>query len=819
MPILFGTLWKDAVQFNNELIRLKLQPLEGELRVWWVIFRNVQVDLQINAQTLNKAKYLTLQEWAILAAAYTTAKEFYKTSVADLIKQKMSASFTSFSAAEPLVVDEKTKEYLIGKNINENDIQRGLIQFINSLDLHFYNLARISPVNKLLREYRSRIGLIMPLYDQTNEINPPTYGSPPIYVSPEGAIELLYDDESLGLDAEGRLGLIGRGANYSLPLYKNETEHDTTISLLFDETLKVDLHGKLGIKNVLTFTEPLRLTNNTEVSLGYEAPLFETGEHNLGVKIDNRTIILNDNNQLEAVASTPRYASPLYLNVHDELTLNYTPVFSLNEQQQLDLSISKPLIFDSNHDLAIDYSGGITMLNSKLQLNLETETPYTINNRQELGFGYDETLFKINENKFDYKTIPYINEQTFRGPFVINASTPQPTPPPGYNAKARFGFVHKFNLTDTDSRLNYKGLGVLLTDGELQANWCMVTLNDGTRLDSVQALGVSHLLKSKINTSYTDAIANKKAIVNLDTTTISNTHEITKLKAETASLTTKEEAIHDVLNELRADVDKNTNNLVRLKYTNQLLSQINNRLTILKDTSKCSDEILHQGRYRFQNKIQPDGIRNDNLVQILPNKKVVNVKGSFFIQHNFAGYKFATFKLDKFQKYSFATHHNNLYYATYTGYFSTTMANPIYLRIYQEGNWLKYYLWSQNVSGNQGYNIECDYQVIACDSQDNNRTTWNLITGDVFLNEVEWKYKLPNNLKLTPTATISLTWIYEGHLYTSSTFRVNYGHWESFYLNGHSGAGWDFKIIDKYNFSVKSADTQPLIQNIQINLV
>jgi len=848
MAILFGTLWKNAEQFSEELQKLAFQPLEGELLVWWYIFRHVQIDLQINAQTIDKAQFLTIQEWIILTNTYNTAKEYYYKSVADLIKQKMSASFTSFSAAEPLVVDEKTKEYLIGKNINENDIQRALISFINSLDVHFYNLARISPISKLLREYRNRIGLVMPYDNADTDVEPPTYGSPPIYTSPDGAIELLYSRRDFTINRQDELELIAKAWTFEPPLIANEEnqvelllEHPLTISerntliLTTSFPLITNNEHKLGIKignhlqldtdgslNIIpyAFNEPLRLTNNTEVSLGYEAPLYQTAESNLGIRIDGTTIILNEHNQLQSVTSEPAYASPLYINPQKELTLNYTPVFRLNEQQQLDLNISKPLIFDSNHDLAIDYSGGITMLNSKLQLNLEAESPYIINNRQELGFGYDEVLFKINEqSKLDYNVVPYTppSDPDFApwGPLFLDLYINDQVPIQGVDFMPIDKLVLAYNASTS---IVYKGFTVPIDNQQLGVRDANLYFKD-KKAKLVKILGLSYLVTNKITSAYTDSIANKKAIVRLDTTTIHNAHDITELKAETATLTTKEEAIHDVLTQLRVDVDKNTSNRIKLKYTNQLLSQINNRLTILADTSSCSDEILIQDVYRFQNKMENSNIRHDDLCTIPVNKKIVNIKGNFFIQFNGTGYQFANFYLNKLQKATFVTHSSNSYYATYLSYFNGTTTNPLLLRIYHEGNKLKYNIVSNDITPNEGYNIECDFQVIICDSQDINRRTWNLIEGDIFLNEIEWKYKFPNALKLTPTETISLTWIYEGHLYTSSTFRVNYGHWESFYLNGHSGAGWDFKIIDKNSFSVKSADTQPLIQDIKINIV
>jgi len=822
MPILFGTLWKNAQEFSDELERLAFEPLQGELLVWWYIFRNVQVDLQINAQTLNKAKFLTVQEWVILTNVYNTAKEYYYKSVADLIKQKMSASFTSFSAAEPLVVDEKTKEYLIGKNINENDIQRGLISFINSLDVHFYNLARISPVSKLLREYRNRIGLIMP-YDGVNtDVEPPTYGSPPIYTNPAGAIELLYDPEEFQVNTNNELSLISKALVFEPPLLKNDEgmvellmkpplaigddnamylalnydyplhqKTDSLIELLYqpplnvdnttnalnfkfnDEQMEIDHLNRLHIltNSLFSFIEPLRLTNNTEISIGFEAPLFETGESNLGVAIDNLTIILNEHNQLEAIAQTPKYASPLYLNPHKELTLNYTPVFGLNEQQQLDLHISKPLIFDSNHDLTIDYSGGLWLSNNQLKINLASQTPLKVNNHNELFFSYthDPTMYI------------YWDDDTQRLSFNVNAG----------------------GTLDTNNGLDVLTVGTW--SNETGTDFCTLTngVVAGIVVDTASGITVSDSKGSYKRIGWEITYKNQM---------LANTEFRTTYKDKINSLTT-------LVNTFKQDIDTNNEFRKKLRYTNQLLSQVNNRLTILDEISKCSDEILYQDHYRFQNKIQRGGFRNDTLFSIPDNKKIVNVKGTFFIQHNYAGYKFATFTLDRFQKYSFETHPNNLYYVTYIGYFSTTMANPLYLRIYQEGNLLKYYVYSANITPNEGYNIECDFQVITCDSQDTGRTTWKLITGDIFLNNVEWKYKLPNNLNLISTETISLTWTYEQAVYTSAPFRVSFGTWVSLYLNGHSGNGWDFKIIDKFNFSIKSIDTTPLIQNLAINIV
>ena len=829
MPILFGTLWKNAEAFSYELQKLGFDPLQGELRIWWNIFRNVQVDLQINAQTKHKAKFLTIQKWVILSKTYLTSKEYFETSVIDLIKQDVKATSQAYSAADD---SDSSKKFLIGENINENALNQGLINFINKLDVHFNNLARISPMAKLLREYRNAIALIIPYYGANTDIIPPTFGVPPIWTNENGGIELQYDDAVFTLNAQNQLTILDRsGFKYEKPL---NVKNINDVELLFSNPLHLDTHQHLTLNynpndfnlntnnqlslinkstiktvtdplfldgSILSFRydhggpfyvdptsgffeprlaapliqvdnpeihltsiglklgthlgvnadgsldtipytaiEPLRITNNTEFSLGYEAPLFETAGQNLGIKIDGTTITLNEENQLQANTKSPAhplyinesndlalaFGSPLFMNPSNQLTLNYTPVFKLNTQQQLDLSIAKPLILDSNHDLTIDYSGGLWLSNNQLKINLATENSLTINNRNELVLNYNSSLY----------TNPNNNQLGvwFEGTF---------------NSEGGVKFC-RLAESEIDGPM---GISVDTASG-LEVN---------TNKGDYERIALSPTVKTQISTL--------------------------------------------------------ENKLSQLKHTNQIITQLNNRITMLTDVSKCSDEILHQEHYRFQNKIQRYGFRHDNLVEIPANKRIVNVKGSFFIQHNFADYKFATFKLDKFQKYSFETHPNNVYYATYISYFSTTMANPVYLRIYQEGNWLKYYLYSQNITPNQGYNIECDYQVITCDSQDSGRTTWKLINGNAFLNNVDWLYLLPNELNLTQTETVSVTWTYHKQTFTSAVFSVQFGIWVSLYLNNHNGNKWMLKLNNDHTFELKTIkDITPRIKNLAINI-
>jgi len=871
MPILFGNLWKNADQFSFELQTKGFDPLQGELRLWWVIFRNVQNDLQINASTINKARYLTIQEWVILSKTYSNSKIYFETSVLDLIKQDVKATSKAFSAGEASNLEEK---FLIGENINENVLNQGLVNFINKLDVHFNNLARISPMAKLLREYRSRIGLAIPFYGATTDVQPPTFGSPPIYTNPNGAIELLYDPEVLMLNAEGQLTTIASAPHlydFTAPLHLNHY----TASLLYNpndfnlnsdnQLTIIDTHKSLigSVSNPLTITdrnlalnynptdfnlntnnqlsiidqhksvintvsdplsidnknlslryslggpfyvekatgflelrlaaplteidneeqhinsiglkigshlglnadgaldalpyravEPLRLTNNVEFSIGYESPLFETTEHNLGVKIDNTTITLNGENQLQAVTQIPSFASPLYLNPQNQLTLNYTPTFKLNAQQQLDLKLANPLILDSNHALSLNYSGGLWLSNNQLKINLSAAGGNSINSYNELV------------NNVDGSTI-FINGQNA---LSLNANL-------------------KTDITTSKTKI-------------AAAEEVLTQLSTKVEAEKTRLTQTDHQLT--INTN---------KLTQLNTNVNTNTTRVLKAINDLTNLSNK-------VGTFKTDIDLNNDFRHRLRYTNQLLSQINNRLTIITDASKCSDEILFQDHYRFQNKIENSHIRSDDLYTVPTNKKIVNVKGSFFIQHNYGGFRFATFTLNRFQKYKFETHPNNLYYANYVSYFSNDISlTQVLLRIYQQGNKLKYNIISNDITPNEGYNIECDFQVLTCDSQDTGRRSWKLIEGDIFLNNVEWKYKFPNNLKLTSTQTYTLSWVYNGSLYTCTTIRVSFGTWVSLYLNGHSGHGWDFKIIDQHSFSIKSADTTPLIQNLVINIV
>ena len=834
MPILFGSLWESAEHFSIELQRLGFDPLQGELRKWWIIFRNVQNDLQINAQTVIKARYLCVQEWEILSTTYLNAKIYFEKSVNDLVKQTAKNTASAYVAAQ----EEKTqnvKEFLTDKNTNEREIDQNLIHFISHLDIHFHNLARISPMGKLLREYRDRIALAIPYNSLVTDIQPPTYGIEPIYTTAQGGIELRYDENVLDLNEDGQLTVInteGNTYNFIHPLSRSNVRDirllynsndfnlnqynqlsvidksiinevstpliiaNKNLSLnynpndfnlnsnhqlsLVDEhkanidavsapleiinkelilrsappfyinsesqlALKIGSHLGLNADGSLDglpylAIEPLRLTNNTEFSLGYDSPLYENSNQNLGIRIDGTTITLNEENELQATGiqepAHPLYinesndlalafGSPLFMNSSNQLTLNYTPVFKLNEQQQLDLSIAKPLILDSNHDLTIDYSGGLWLSNNQLKINLATENSLTINNRNELVLNYNSSLY-TNPN----------------------------------NNQLGVWFEGTFN-------------------NESGVKFCRLTESE---IDGPMGISVDTASGLEVNTNKGD----------YERIALSST-----VKTQISTL---------------------ENKLSQLKQTNQIITQLNNRITLLTDVSKCSDEILHQEHYRFQNKIQRYSFRNDNLVEIPANKRIVNVKGTFFIQHNYAGYKFATFTLNKFQKYSFATHPNNVYYATYIGYFSTTMANPIYLRIYQEGNWLKYYLYSENVSPNQGYNIECDYQVITCDGKDFLRSTWNLISGNIYLNNENWLYKLPNALKLVPTETINLSWTYKGQHIETSNFAVQFGTWVRLYLNNHDGPVWQIKLnnSDTFNLELVSGLDHALIQNLKL---
>jgi len=842
MPILFGSLWKNADQFSFELQSKGFDPLQGELRLWWIVFRNVQNDLQINASNINKAKYLTIQEWVILSTTYQNAKIYFEKTVNDLVKQTAKNTASAYVAAQ----EEKTlnvKEFLTDKNTNDREIDQNLIHFISHLDIHFHNLARISPMGKLLREYRDRIALAIPFYGATTDVQPPTIGIPPIYTNPNGGIELLYDPETLFLNAEGQLTTVNSAPHlydFVAPLNLNHytasllynpndfnlnsdnqlsiinqhkslidsvsnpltitdrnltlnynpadfnlntsnqlsiiNQHKSVIETVSDPfkitnknlslnltaPLSTTLEGQLGLQigshlglnadgslDGLPYfaVEPLRLTNNVEFSLGYDAPLYQSANQNLGIRIDNNSITLNAQNQLQAnVYANPvhplylneasdltlAFGSPLFMNPSNELTLNYTPVFKLNNQQQLDLKFAKPLILDSNHALSLNYSGGLWLSSNQLKINLNAAGGNSINSYNELVNNVDgSTIFINNSNALS-----------------LNANL-------------------KTDITTSKTKI-------------------------------AAAEQVLNKLSAKVDT-------NKTNITN-------NTTKVVKAINDVATLS-------NIISTYKTDIDLNNAFRNKLKYTNQLLSQINNRLTILTDTSKCSDEIIFQDHYRFQNKMESGHTRSDNLYTVPANKKIVNIKGSFFIQFNGTGYQFATFNLNKFQKATFVTHPHNLYYATYIGYFSSTRDNPLLLRIYQEGNKLKYNIVSNDITPNEGYNIECDFQVVTCDSQDTGRRSWNLITGDIFLNNVEWKYKFPNNLKLTPTETYTLSWIYNGALYTCSTIRVSFGTWVSLYLNGHSGHGWDFKIINQHSFSIKSADTTPLIQNLVLNVV
>jgi len=864
MPILFGNLWKNADQFSFELQTKGFDPLQGELRLWWVIFRNVQNDLQINASTINKARYLTIQEWVILSKTYSNSKIYFETSVLDLIKQDVKATSKAFSAGEASNLEEK---FLIGENINENVLNQGLVNFINKLDVHFNNLARISPMAKLLREYRNAIALIIPYYGANTDIIPPTFGVPPIWTNENGGIELQYDDAVFTLNAQNQLTILDRsGFKYEKPL---NVKNINDVELLFSNPLHLDTHQHLTLNynpndfnlntnnqlslinkstiktvtdplfldgSILSFRydhggpfyvdptsgffeprlaapliqvdnpeihltsiglklgthlgvnadgsldtipytaiEPLRITNNTEFSLGYEAPLFETAGQNLGIKIDGTTITLNEENQLQANTKSPAhplyinesndlalaFGSPLFMNPSNQLTLNYTPVFKLNTQQQLDLSIAKPLILDSNHDLTIDYSGGLWLSNNQLKINLATENSLTINNRNELVLNYNSSLY----------TNPNNNQLGvwFEGTF---------------NSEGGVKFC-RLAESEIDGPM---GISVDTASG-LEVN---------TNKGDYERIALSSTIKNQVFNN-----------------TRTTTQLTTSLRAEIKKITANKNAIDALI----PKVDLNSQIRKRIKNINQITTTIYNRLTLLENDSDCFDSIYKQGKYRFLNKIQRGDIRNDTLIANIPNNiKIVNVKGTFFIQHNFNNYLFGVIKLDQLQDFSFSTRPRNTYYATYMGYFSTTMANPIYLRIYQQGNALKYYVYSADITSMQGYNIECDFQAITCDDQDFLRSTWNLISGNIYLINENWLYKLPNALKLVESETISISWVYQGHHFETAHFAVQFGTWVRLYLNNHDGPTWEIKLnnSDTFNLELVSGLDHALIQNLKL---
>jgi len=849
MPIYFGTLWPSAQDFSDALQRAGFKPLEGELFLWWIIFRNVQSDLQINAQTIFKAKYLTIQEWEILSTTYSTSKAYFQTSVADLVKQSVQATSSAYSAAEEANV-ESTKKFLIGENVNQNILDQGLIRFIQTMDQHFSQLARISPIAKLLREYRNRIALAIPMDNLLTDVVPPTFGVDPISTNVQGEIQLKYDPQTLFLQANGEISVRNSSTiKFMFPLEENNTDQvsllyngddfvlnaqhqlslvqkplllnfeeplnlnndnvsllydkntlqinsqkelevikqpikvgapldivdDTiylkldpvtlynnsdnalsvvehiydapinksgnTIRLAIDSTLGVDSSGFLYVKP-LTYNEPLRLTNNTEVYLGYEAPLYQTTGQNLGVKIDNKTVILNNNNELEAVAAVPEdlrfnqplhqngqdislnYASPLYMDFQNKLTLNYTPVFGLNNQQQLELNLSKPLILDSNGDLSLDYSGGITMLNSKLQLNLTA--PFSVNNRQELQLNYNDHVFQINENQeLDYVIkVDDLGDQSVYTLAIIE-----------YSAYDRLGLPYldtDFSVSSTSTGVNY------------------LRLFPG--------------LKTKIENG--NNIANKLNSLNL-----------------------------------------------------QDLTTINNRLTEIEEESPCTDTIYHEDIYRFRNKIESGSyVRHDAILKGIPaGTKIVNVKGRFVIQHEGGNFRFCAIKLDQLQDFSFVTHPINNYYATYTSYFNDTQSYPVILRIYVQNGILYYNVYSENIS-DDGYNIFIEYQVIECDSQENNRNSWKLIKGNVHLSNVEWLYFFPSYLRLARNTNINISWDYGGESFTSGNFRVQYGTPVVLHLNNRSGDTFTFKVKNSSSFTLKCVN-KATIRNLTINKV
>ena len=800
MPILFGSLWKNADQFSFELQSKGFDPLQGELRLWWIVFRNVQNDLQINASNINKAKYLTIQEWVILSTTYQNAKIYFEKTVNDLVKQTAKNTASAYVAAQ----EEKTlnvKEFLTDKNTNDREIDQNLIHFISHLDIHFHNLARISPMGKLLREYRDRIALAIPFYGATTDVQPPTIGIPPIYTNPNGGIELLYDPETLFLNAEGQLTTVNSAPHlydFVAPLNLNHytasllynpndfnlnsdnqlsiinqhkslidsvsnpltitdrnltlnynpadfnlntsnqlsiiNQHKSVIETVSDPfkitnknlslnltaPLSTTLEGQLGLQigshlglnadgslDGLPYfaVEPLRLTNNVEFSLGYDAPLYQSANQNLGIRIDNNSITLNAQNQLQAnVYANPvhplylneasdltlAFGSPLFMNPSNELTLNYTPVFKLNNQQQLDLKLAKPLILDSNHDLTLDYTGGLTMLNSKLQLNLVVGGPLNINNRQELALD-------------------------------------------------------------------------IATNGALAQGDSLYVKTDTT------TIGINSNNQLTLSSSFQD--------------------KITQIQTEVSNL------IHET----------------------RELTQINNRLTRLEEET-INYTIYKQGTYKFRNKIQSGNSRFDNILENIPTHlKIVNIKGRFIIQHNYGSYLFASFHLDQLQDFSFSTHPNNQYYANYITYFKQTISNPVILRLYRDRDTLKYNVNSGNITSQQGYNIFLEYQILIKDTEEQVRNTWNLIKGQAYLLPTPWLYYFPKFLILKSTTTISFSWTYQNTRYTSGNVSTSYGIPISLYLNNRSGKKWSIKIKDANSFVITCA-SMVMIQDLAINV-
>jgi len=837
MPILFGTLWKDAEKFSYELQKLGFEPLQGELRIWWIIFRNVQVDLQINASSINKAQYLTIQEWVILSKTYLTSKQYFETSVYDLIKQDVKATSSAYSAGEALSTGTNTKEkFLIGENVNENALNQGLINFINKLDVHFNNLARISPMAKLLKEYRNAIALVIPYYDVTTDVIAPTFGNPPIYTNPNGAIELIYDDAVFTLNSQGQLTILdSSGFRYEKPLnvknindvellFTNPLGLDTNLNLTlnynpddfilneqnklslsnthkniidnvsiplkitnkvlnleYDESFaitptnqlttkaimplyvsqkdgpgkilpglnlsykpplylismeedpyeglglgynqtdfKLDIHGglslwpqhyfaplnhirtetedqykllidpatltinernELSVINTgvnLTFNEPLRITNNTEVSLGYEAPLYETTESNLGIKI----------------------GSPLYLNPQNQLTLNYTPVFKLNTQQQLDLSLAKPLIFDSNHDLSLDYSGGLTLLNSKLQLNLSGSGGLVVDNRQELQLNINTVANAGSDNNFinlvNYNNIPSLSYD------IIDFTTRSDVYGSQFLA-LETALKNKIITSFTNSTENKTKITTATNKiAELKTN-----------LNTTK--GELNLLNEQVTTNKASCDSHTKQLADLNITVSGLASTVTHLDTKVTNFKTELDTFNNTLTTL-------TNNIhtLVLKATahEQELNNLEPRIKNIEETTQSGNIVMYAGREIFENAILSSYYKKE--ITIYNNQSLtyipLNIKGNLYIETTSGSYKWS-WRLDAMLDKENFTSGNTSYEARYVNAYSyqdTVYFVLVYLNCGKQSGTMEVFFPSKPFSDN--INIYMDFELLESDT-------------------------------------------------------------------------------------------------------